>query len=717
MAYTKQRTNKYFDAFNKGYVTSSDVTEASQLIDTLNKSVLPSLEKIQNYKIQEDKNEAANKVNSLYAQGKDSQTILNEINEGQHPELAGKYVDKTVQYHLGRVEASRMKLQVTEDMKTNYDFKTSNLNEFLMPYMKSMDFDGKDDSFALGFASEFTPFKAKLMSDDAETRANFNYETKILDLISLTNAIPTDEIGEKYFSTLNSAQYKLPNGEGGSFIMHSNDDINKAAMTDVENIIKSAGSTKELLRAFEILKADRGFDKKGNKLQSFLFSNKPEVKKLVEDYENKARVLENAEYTATNRKIETDKKERLTTLFSMDSTSPEFNEFRDALIGDYPAMAITINSILTSSENMSEDKGTIANIDRNIHLGLYNNNSGQLLEDLANSNASKTTILASFKSLASAELRANSGFTSPLQDAEYTNTIKKTAKILSDSIPKLSKFDDTRKYDFMVDTIENELSQDWLDWNRENPKPSSSEDREVQMKWVEDSKKWLNTQYEAIIKKYDNKTWGETMAARIESSGLTTASDLDSYAQEYYTEVITKEIEGLKKATAPDGSSLTDALIKESEQDLVPLSQKFLESGFFDNLMSTAGFALFGDNPDTPNFDERLNVVMDLIDGLGLSNIDYTDEVNTVLDSINNYNASIKIPEIEKNFMLFTDKDSVQAQGNAFMEGMNTLAGRPVTKGFYDFYIRNNDDVKTKMAQAFNISTEKLDEFVNNYLK
>ena len=57
----------------------------------------------------------------------------------------------------------------------------------------------------------------------------------------------------------------------------------------------------------------------------------------------------------------------------MDSTSPEFNDFRDALIGDYPAMAITINSILTSSENMSEDKGTIANIDRNIHLGLYNN--------------------------------------------------------------------------------------------------------------------------------------------------------------------------------------------------------------------------------------------------------------------------------------------------------------------------------------------------------
>ncbi len=716
MAYEKQRTNKYFDAFNKGYVTSADTTEASQLIDTLNKSTIPALEKIQKYKIQEDKTEAANKVNSLYAQGKDSQTILNEINAGKHPELAGKYVDKTVQYHLGRVEASKMKLKVTEDMKTNYDFKTSNLNEFLMPYMKSMEFDGKDDSFALGFASEFTPFKAKLMSDDAETRANFNYETKILDLMSLTNAIPTDEIGEKYFPTLNSAQYKLPNGEGGTFIMHSNDDINKAAMTDIENIIKSAGSTKELERAFQILSADRGMGKDGKKLQSFLFSNKPEVKKLVEDYENKARVLENAEYTANNRLIEKDKKDRLTTLFSMDNTSPEFNEFRDKLISDYPTMAVTINSILTSTENINEDKGSIATIDRNIHLGLYNNNSTQLLEDLAKNNASKTTILASFKSLASAELRANSGFTSPLQDAEYTNTIKKTAKILSDNIPKLSKFDDNRKYDFMVDTIEVELSDEWLQWNRDNPKPSASEPREVQMDWIANSKKWLDNKREEIIKKYDNQTYLDTLAARIESSGLTTATDLDSYAQEYYTEVITKEIEGLKKATAPDGSLLTDALIKESAEDLIPLTQKFLQTDFFNTLMSTAGFGLFGDNPDT-EYDERMNVVMDLLDGLGLSNVDYTDEANAVLDNINNYNESIKIPDIEKNFMLFTDKDSVQAQGNAFIEGMNTLAGRPVTKGFYDYYIKNNVEVKTKMAQSFNISTEKLDEFVNNYLK
>nr|WMM95183.1 hypothetical protein MEP431_gp37 [Methylophilales phage MEP431] len=712
MAYTKQRSNKYFDAFNKGYVQSSNRTDASELIETLQKSTIPTLEKIQDYNIKKDKNEAATKIAQLESQGKDSKTIIAEMNEGLHPELSGKYVDKTVQYHLGRVEASKMKLRVMEDMKTNYDFKTSNIDTFLSTYMQEMDFDNKDDSFSLGFASTFTPFKSEIMVKDAENRANFNYETKILDLMSLTNAIPTDEISETYFQTLNSAQYELPNGEGGTFIMHSNDDINKAAMTDVENIIKSSKTSKELLRAFEILNADRGFAKDGKKLQSFLFSNKPEVKKLVEDYENKARVLENNEYTINQREIETDKKERLSTLFTMDASSPDFNEFRDSLIADYPSMAVTINSIMTANENMAEDKGAIGQIDRNIHLGAYNNNMELLLSDLAKNNASKTTILNSIKSLASAELRMNSGFTSPLLDAEYTDTVKDIASILANNIPKLSSFDDNRKYDFMVDTIENELGDKWLQWNTDNPKPSASESREIQMQWVKDSKNWLNGEYEKLIKKYDNTTWGEAMAARIENSGLTTAADIDSYAQEYYTEVLTKEIKGLKDA------NIVESLIEESKTDLIPVRQKILESDFMSNLMSTKGFGLFDDDTSTPDINERMNVVMDIMEGLGIDDVDFTDDVNTVLDNINNFTNNIDLPEITKDFFFFTDQDSVEAQTNAFINGINTLAGRPITKEFYNFYIANqNEDVKTNMAQAFGVATEQLDELVNKYLK
>ena len=79
--------------------------------------------------------------------------------------------------------------------------------------------------------------------------------------------------------------------------------------------------------------------------------------------------------------------------------------------------------------------------------------------------------------------------------------------------------------------------------------------------------------------------------------------------------------------------------------------------------------------------------------------------------------TNVDLPEITKNFKFFTDQDSVEAQTNAFIEGINTMAGQPITKGFYDFYIANNDEVKTNMAQSFGISTEQLDEFVNKYIK
>ena len=135
MAYTKQRTQKYFDANNKGYVQSSDVSDATEIVNILQKSTLPTLDKIQDYKIDKSKNEAAMKIAKLETQGKSSETIIEEINAGKHPDLVGTYVDKPVQYHLGRVEASKMKLKVIEDMKTNYDFKEDNLDTFLKGYM------------------------------------------------------------------------------------------------------------------------------------------------------------------------------------------------------------------------------------------------------------------------------------------------------------------------------------------------------------------------------------------------------------------------------------------------------------------------------------------------------------------------------------------------------------------------------------------------------
>ena len=240
MAYTKQRQNKYFDAFNKGYVASSNVSDATQLIDPLQKSTLPTLEKIQNYKIDKSKGDAVNEIALLESQGKDSKTILNEIKEGKHPELAGKYVSKTVQYHLGRVEANKQMNIITKSMEAGeYDFKEDNLDIFLKPYLDAQDFDNKDDTYALGFASEFTPYKSKLMSKDAENRGKFNYETKILDGITMVENLANSEIKNGYFQKLNSIQYDMISSDGKTVSkMYSNDDVNKIVQDSFIKLFK-----------------------------------------------------------------------------------------------------------------------------------------------------------------------------------------------------------------------------------------------------------------------------------------------------------------------------------------------------------------------------------------------------------------------------------------------------------------------------------------------
>ena len=78
-----------------------------------------------------------------------------------------------------------------------------------------------------------------------------------------------------------------------------------------------------------------------------------------------------------------------------------------------------------------------------------------------------------------------------------------------------------------------------------------------------------------------------------------------------------KEIKGLKDA------NIVESLIEESKTDLIPVRQKILESDFMSKLMSTKGFGLFDDDTSTPDINERMNVVMDIMEGLGIDDVDY----------------------------------------------------------------------------------------------
>jgi hypothetical protein len=152
-----------------GQINTADKSEATDLINILQRDVNPALQTIYNKGIAQKKDVAIQDLNQLLLT-KDAETIQKEILEGKHPNLSGKYIDKTVQYHTGRHQAVDAIAKIEEN-KNKYNFKETNLPAFYKEYLPS--FADKDGSYALGFAAVF----------NAEVRSKFAKEWKPIRLI------------------------------------------------------------------------------------------------------------------------------------------------------------------------------------------------------------------------------------------------------------------------------------------------------------------------------------------------------------------------------------------------------------------------------------------------------------------------------------------------------------------------------------------------------
>ena len=130
--YNRQVSNKYYGAGNSGKVYTN--TES----DGLAKSLINSSQKFGNaISIKQDlkKDKAIEKIQAMEAGGKNLETIQSEILAGKHPDLTGKYVEATTQFHSGRVKAAEVINGITTAMEAGeYDISTMQLNDF---YKKS----------------------------------------------------------------------------------------------------------------------------------------------------------------------------------------------------------------------------------------------------------------------------------------------------------------------------------------------------------------------------------------------------------------------------------------------------------------------------------------------------------------------------------------------------------------------------------------------------
>ena len=276
--YKSRIKNKYMGSGFEGYVASARTTEGLELAKKLQESALTG-QKLLNVKIDQDKDEAIDKIQSLYSSGKSMEEIQTEILAGKHPDLTGKYVEKTTQFHLGKVKAAET-IKNIEANKNEYDFENNNLNTFYQKFLPN--FDEADNSFTTGFASVFNTYRADEAVKDAEVRSAFASKKKIEEGQVQLSIIPDKNLESDYINTWKALNIDVPNTDGGSKPnkLYTNKELQSVIISDVESIIDTATTMEEIERAETIMNLNMGTGENGTDLGTLNDRKSTEVNAL-----------------------------------------------------------------------------------------------------------------------------------------------------------------------------------------------------------------------------------------------------------------------------------------------------------------------------------------------------------------------------------------------------------------------------------------------------
>ena len=395
MAYKSRVTNKYMGATFAGQVNASNTSDATDLINILQRDVNPALQRIAEKGIAQKQDVAVQDLNKLLLT-KDADTIQKEILEGKHPSLSGKYVEKTVQYHTGKYQAVDAIAEI-EKNKNTYDFQTTNLPAFYKQYLPS--FADKDGSYALGFASVFNEYKAKEAIKDAEVRNQFAYTKKINEGVKIVlNGEPKDA-----WDIINKGlDYDLPPSEGfkGVQKFYSNDEKNAIALSAANYLLDTTTTTSEIDRGLSLLSSNRGIGKDGMNLGSLMSTKRKDVSDMADKLRNKRITLENQNrvnvenkrkddirniFAESNSKVQV-KDEATGGLIERDLTYTEQLKLRDKLktYGDPTALA-AFDSMVDRNRYVNTDPKVFTELTSNIFEGGYASQS-ELMRALVDNN-------------------------------------------------------------------------------------------------------------------------------------------------------------------------------------------------------------------------------------------------------------------------------------------------------------------------------------------
>ena len=117
--YKSQATTKYYGLGGTGKVYTN--TQSDGLAKSLSNAGY-LIGQAEDKRIDREKDEAIAKIDKLYASGKSFEEIQSEILANKHPDLTGKYIEATTNYHAGKVKASEV-IKEIEANKHKYDYR------------------------------------------------------------------------------------------------------------------------------------------------------------------------------------------------------------------------------------------------------------------------------------------------------------------------------------------------------------------------------------------------------------------------------------------------------------------------------------------------------------------------------------------------------------------------------------------------------------------
>ncbi len=370
--YQRQATNKYYGAANAGYVSTGSAT------DGLAKSLQNAgykVGKAETLRIDRKKDKAIAKIDELYANGNTFEQIQSQIIEGKHPELTGKYVDATTNYHAGRVKAH----EVIENIKANkdkYDItdESKNLDMFYKEYMP--DTSSMDSATLLGFTTQFNKFKSTDALNDAENRAAYNSEKKVMEGTQLLSDIPLDTLKKDLPDFLKGLQVPVPMRDGtGSTLLYTNAETLAVVRRSIVDIIANAKTEADLDRADILMNTNLGYSKSGSAIGTLASRKSKEVLAIQDELTKKRRQLEINDRDEADYQRKQEVKKIYAELYSSVKETDADGNVTERDLTHTEKMA------LRDRLEAMGDVQAVANFDKAMIADLYINDDPQILDD------------------------------------------------------------------------------------------------------------------------------------------------------------------------------------------------------------------------------------------------------------------------------------------------------------------------------------------------